>query len=56
MAQVSTRPERRPLSYRRSGLSDGIRSPETAGCKGQTSASTSGLDASLGYLASRQLA
>ena len=57
MAQVSTRPEGRPLPYRGKALSDGIRTPETAGCKGQTPALRLPVsDASLRYLASRQLA
>jgi hypothetical protein len=43
MAQVSTRPEGRPLPHRGKALSDGIRTPETAGCRSDARASTSGL-------------
>ena len=57
MAQVSTRPEGGPLPYRGKALSDGIRTPETVGCKGQTPTPRPPVSAaSLRYLASRQLA
>jgi len=57
MAPVSTRPEGRPLPYRGKALSDGIRTPETVGCKSQTPTLRLPVSrASLRYLASRQLA